>query len=41
MKYIIEVDGERYETEHLEEAMSLIIDEIHKDEFDEIRIKIE
>jgi len=41
MKYIIEVDGERYETEHLEEVMSLIIDEIHKDEFDEIRIKIE
>lgn len=40
MKYIIDVDGERYETEHLEEAMSIIVDEIYREDFNEIRIRI-
>ena len=39
-KYIIDVDGEKYETEHFEEVMSLIVDEIYREEFNEIRIRI-
>jgi len=40
MKYIIDVDGKKYETEHLEEVMSLIVDEIYREEFNEIRIRL-
>ena len=30
MKHIIDVDGEKYETEYLEETLSIIVDEIYR-----------